>query len=152
MKYKTINELDHFMFRDAHIAEAGITPGSFYLLLDNVTILPENSHNRDIRQMRANQLRLTICEASLSNFVEESYRVYDANGNLKEQTADRALAQSEYAEGLRSLTDCTIFSIEKKNDVYEISIDTEDHTILLEVAGKDSYQEWDRFLNKDSEF
>lgn len=152
MKYKTTNELCHFLFEEAHIAEAGTTPGSLYLILDNVTILPENSRNRDIRQMRANQLRFTILGGSLLSFVEEGYKVYDANGKLQRQVPDRALLPQEYAEGLKGLCGCTLYSIEKKDNLYEISVDGEDHTFLLEAAGNGDIQEWDRFLNKDSAF
>ncbi len=177
MKYKTINELNHFLFEEAHIAEAGVTPGSFYLILDNVTILPENSRNRDIRQMRANQLHFTICDGSLLSLVEEGYRVYDANGTLRQQVADRVLTPQEYMEGLRALCDCTVYSIEEipaSNEtaettetneketekreteenyrIYKISIDSEDHTFLLTIGGRDNLQEWDRFLNKDIDF
>lgn len=151
MKYKTIDELGHFLFSEAHIDQAMATPDSFCLILDNVTILPENSRNRDIRQMRANQLHLTIF-GSLLSFVEEGYRVYDANGNLKEQILDRTLKPEEYAKGLKSLSDLTVYSIEKNGSVYEISVDGEDHTFLLKIKGTGDLQEWDRFLNKDSEF
>ena len=152
MKYRTTNELHHFLFAEAHIAEARTTPDSFSMILDNVTILPENSKNRDIRQMRANQLHFTICDASICSFVEEGYRIYDANGNLKEQIADRALLPEEYGAALAALSDCTLYSIERRKGRYEISIDGEDHTFLLAVSGNGDVQEWERFLSLDGEF
>ena len=152
MKYKTINELNHFCFSEAHIAEVRATGSSFTMLLDNVTILPENSRNRDIRQMRANQLLLTISDASIADFIEEGYKLYDADGNLTHQEEDKKLAPDQYAQGFSDLTDCTVYSVEKTENLYEISIDTEDHTCLLRVIGKEDTAEWDRFLNLNSEF
>ena len=62
--------------------------GIFEMILDNVTILPQNSCNRDIREMRANELKLKIREPEITAFVEEGYKVYDADGNLKEKKED----------------------------------------------------------------
>lgn len=151
MKYKTINELNHFRFSNAYIAEVRMSPGSFTLLLDNVIILPENSKNRDIREMRTNGLLFTISDPKLLDFTEEGYKLYDADGNLKHQEPDRRLAPEEYAGGFRTLSGCTIYSVEKNEDNYDISIDTEDHTFFLRVLGSGDMEEWDRFLNVDSE-
>lgn len=57
----------------------------FEIVFDNVTILPANSCNRDIREMRANELVLKISEPKIEALVEEGYKVYDANGNLKQK-------------------------------------------------------------------
>lgn len=152
MKYRTNNELQHFDFSGAYIAEARAAGDVFSMLLDNVIIKPENSKNRDIRKMRANQLLLTLPSARVTDFIEEGYKLYDADGNLKHREDDRQLAPGEYAEGFHRLTDCMIYSIEKTPDGYEISIDTEDHTFLLRVEGSEDREEWDRFLNLNSEF
>ena len=46
MKYHTINELDHFCFKEAYIAQICAVSGMFEIVFDNVTILPANSCNR----------------------------------------------------------------------------------------------------------
>ena len=88
MKYYTENELQNFRFEGAYIAETCAVNGIFEMILDNVTILPQNSCNRDIREMRANELKLKIREPEITAFVEEGYKVYDADGNLKEKKED----------------------------------------------------------------
>ena len=65
MKYYTENELQNFRFEGAYIAETCAVNGIFEMILDNVTILPQNSCNRDIREMRANELKLKIREPEL---------------------------------------------------------------------------------------
>ena len=62
MKYTTTDELEHFSFAEAYIADVQLAGGFFHMTLSNVTILPENSCNRDIREMRANDLVLKIKE------------------------------------------------------------------------------------------
>lgn len=152
MKYKTINELYHFRFGGAYIAEVRMSVNSLTMLLDNVIILPENSKNRDIREMRANGLLLTFAGGELTDFIEEGYKLYDAGGSLKHQDPDRRLLPEEYAKGFQTLSGCTIYSIEKNEDSYDISVDTEDHTFFLRVSGCGDMEEWERFLNVNSEF
>lgn len=93
MKYHTINELDHFCFKEAYIAQICAVSGMFEIVFDNVTILPANSCNRDIREMRANELVLKISEPKIEALVEEGYKVYDANGNLKQKNEDITIAR-----------------------------------------------------------
>ena len=60
MKYHTDNELQNFRFEGAYIAETCAVNGIFEMILDNVTILPQNSCNRDIREMRANAIKFMM--------------------------------------------------------------------------------------------
>ena len=149
MKYKTTNEVEHFEFRDACIAEMRAANGVFTMILDNVTILPENSCNRDIRRMRTNQLILRIGEAVIESYIAEGYKVYDANGNIMRQEEDTLVAVKDYAETFQKLEGCTLYAVEKKEDSYEISIDTEDHTFFIRVTGESDSEEWDRFMNPE---
>ena len=103
MKYHTINELDHFCFKEAYIAQICAVNGMFEIVFDNVTILPENSCNRDIREMRANELVLKISEPKIEALVEEGYKVYDANGNLKQKNEDITIAPEAYVDKLKEL-------------------------------------------------
>ena len=132
MKYHTDNELQNFRFEGAYIAETCAVNGIFEMILDNVTILPQNSCNRDIREMRANELKL-----------------YDADGNLKEKKEDILIAAEDQAAKLKELEGCEIYSIEQENGVYTVSINTEDHTFMIKVSGRADIEEWDRFLSKD---
>ena len=148
MKYHTINELRNFNFKEAYIAQICAVSGMFEIVFDNVTILPENSCNRDIREMRANELVLKISDPVIEAFVEEEYKVYDANGNLKKKNEDVVILPENYADKFKELEGCEVYSVEQEKRCYIISVDTEDHTFLLRVSGSGDTEEWDRFLNK----
>ena len=150
MKYQTTGELEHFRFAESYIAGVQAVSGIFCITLDHVTILPENSCNRDIREMRTNQLELKIQDAVLESFVKEGCKIYDADGNLMRQEEDVALTPEQYKEAFAELEGCEIYNIEKQGDVYIFSIDTEDRTILLKVQGKNDTEAWERFMNIDS--
>ena len=99
--------------------------------------------------MRANELKLKIREPEITAFVEEGYKVYDADGNLKEKKEDILIAAEDQAAKLKELEGCEIYSIEQEKGVYTVSIDTEDHTFMIKVSGSADVEEWDRFLSKD---
>ncbi len=149
MKYHTDNELENFRFKGAFLAQTCAVSSIFELILDNVIILPENSCNRDIREMRTNALKLKIVEPEQVELIEEGYKIYDANGNLREAKEDAMVPAEAVSAALKELEGCEIYSIEKEDNRYRISIDTEDHTFLLKVNGSGDVEEWDRFLSKD---
>ena len=73
MKYTTTDELEHFSLRKPTLPTAAGRRIFPYDAL-NVTILPENSCNRDIREMRANNLVLKIEEPVIRSLVREDTR------------------------------------------------------------------------------
>ncbi len=146
MKYHTENELEHFGFAEAYIAQVRAASELFWMVLDNVKILPENSCNRDIRKMRTNQLLFKIQQARILSLVEEGYNVYDADGKLLRREPDRPVEPEAYLQEFQNLEGCAVYSIEHSEGVYVISIDTEDHTYMMRVAGSGDTQEWDLFL------
>lgn len=152
MKYKTTDEWQNFSFTEAYIADIQATNGFFHMELDNVTILPENSCNRDIRKMRTNGLLLKLEDFAITSLVEEGYKVSDANGNPMKQVEDVVIAEKEYFSVVKELVEGVIFSLEKEENTYIFSIDAaNERTYTLEVRASHDVEEWERFLNLTSE-
>ena len=156
MKYTTTNEFNQFEFEEAHISDIQIVEGRFYLLLDNVKILPDNSCNRDIRKMRTNELFFKVTNGTMTSLIEEGYKLYDANGKLTREIEDREVAVSEYKEITDEFIDGMVYEVEKtiledKNQVqYRFVIDAaNERTYTMIVLGDGDLEEWDRFLNLD---
>lgn len=150
MKYRTINEWEHFEFTDAYLSDMQKINGSFQMTLDNVGICPENSKNRDIRKMRTNGLLLRIPDGTVESLTEEGYQVYDADGKLLHQYEDREIPPENWNELLKSFTDgeCSLYQAEKTENTYTFIIDaSNDRTYVLRVLGTQDIEEWDRFLN-----
>ena len=149
MKYMTTNEWEHFGFSQAYLCELAQIGDCFQLTLDNVKIAPENSKNRDIREMRTNGLSFRIQDAELLSLTEEGYKVYNANGSLINEYEDREITQECWNDKLKSFTDgeCCLYALEKTEDIYTFMIDASDeHTYILRIKGIRDIQEWDRFL------
>ena len=148
MKYTTTNEFEHFDFLEVHVNDIMFANGVFKIGLDDVKILPENSCNRDIRKMRTNGLILSLSDAEILSFVEEGYRIYDADGNLKKTEDDVPVDEQEYKTVFEYFTDAYAYNIEKKDDEYTFVIDgTNERTYSIIVKASGDTQEGDKFLN-----
>lgn len=148
MNYKTMDEILNFDFSETYIQDMQVTNGFFHIILDGVRIKPENSCNHDIREMRTNNLLFKIEGAEIKSLVKEGYKVYDANGNLRESFEDIIIPKQEQLMVLKEFADGNIYSLEKQDENYIITIDAPDeHTYCLTVSGSHDIEEWDRFLN-----
>lgn len=161
MKYRTVDEAHHFNFQDADIIEIGMEGKRLVLNLGHVTILPENTCNRDIREMGTDEMVFQIQNAEIVQFVKEGYKVYDADGNLKESFEDRTLGQEEYGQAFKQLAQGAMYDLQRKSledteGCYEYDIyldeDATGRTYRLTVRGKHDIQEWDRFMNRESSY
>ena len=150
MKYRTINEWEHFDFSEAYISDIQKINGCFQMTLDQVVICPENSKNRDIRKMRTNGLLFQIQDGNVESLIEEGYRVYNADGKLLHQYEDQEIPPESWNELLKSFTDgeCSLYQVEKSENLYTYMIDaSNDHSYILRVSGARDIEEWDKFFN-----
>ncbi|MCI5856198.1 MAG: subtilin biosynthesis sensor protein SpaK [Agathobacter sp.] len=148
MKYQTINEFEHFELNEVHISDVEVTNGFFHIVLDDVVILPENSCNRDIRKMRANDLVLKIDDMKIQRLTREGYKTYNADGKLLGQTEDTVIPESDYSGILKTFTDGSAYSVTKEGNTYTFIVDaTDESTYELVITGSGDRQEWDRFLS-----
>lgn len=147
MRFHTTDELGHFNFQDAVVADMRIHPGCFYMELDQVTIMPDNSCNRDIRNMRTNGLCLRLQDGEIISFVREAYRVFDADGNLTRTEEDEPIDVGKDGNALQRMENARVYEIVCRDGVYHIELDVEEYTYHIAVKASHDVEEWDRFLN-----
>lgn len=147
MRFFTENEVETFDFGEAHVGEIRFGLGFFYMLLDNVKILENNSHNRDVRTMRTNGLMFRIIDPQIVAVTEEGCKIYNADGALLQEVPDRLVHPEEYAKLCKKMEDAVVFELKKEEKCYRISLDAEEHAYILEVQGSGDSEEWERFMN-----
>lgn len=153
MGYHTKNELHHFRFEQSEVYEVRQYRNQLIFTLGYVTILPENTCNRDIREMGTNELELKLLEVSDVKFIHEGFRLYDADGNLKQETEDKVLDATKLCDELKDVCGLSIFELQKKDETYIFYLDTEeDGTYRLEVIAGEDTQDWERFMNRESSY
>ncbi|MCI9082570.1 MAG: subtilin biosynthesis sensor protein SpaK [Lachnospiraceae bacterium] len=152
MKYMTRDEFEHFDFSEAYIQDIQVMQGLFHFYLDNVTILPENSCNRDIRKMRANNFVMKMEECTVEAIVEEGFQHYDADGKLLHVYEDAQVDPKKHGSVLKSFSEGMIYSASKQDKEYLFFIDGNDEkTYQLRLRASADVEEWDRFLNREDE-
>lgn len=67
--------------------------------------------------MRANELVLKISEPKIEALVEEGYKVYDANGNLKQKNEDITIAPEAYADKFKELEAVKCIPLSRKTEI-----------------------------------
>ncbi len=152
MKYTTTNEFTHFNFSESYIQDIQVMEGLLHFYLDNVTILPENSCNRDIREMRANNFLLKMRSYTIELILEEGYQHYNADGKLMHSYDDISVKPEDYTRYLKSFAEGSIYCAKKEENKYIFYIDgVDEKTYQLWLQAKGDVEEWDRFLNKGGE-
>lgn len=152
MKYQSVDHLNDFSFDEAAIFDVDFSASHLKFQLANVTILSTNQHNRDIMDMRTNDLILTFEEPVFSSIIEEGYKIYDANENLIEEIPDTVISQNDYPSVFSSLIETTIYSIESITTEHcIITTDSSEDTngYRIELTFQHSIAEWDHFLKKE---
>ena len=153
MNFRTVDEFEKFNFDEAHIS--GIEIKSGHLYLDNVMIAADNSCNRDIREMRTNDLVLKLQDGVVTSFVKEGVKVYNADGVFQREIPDEIIPVDKYQETFDLLADKYMLEATVKRDeiagenVYEFEIEYEEFSYLLVVKANHDTQEWDSFMNKE---
>lgn len=150
MKYKTTNELETFDFQESFINDIEYALGKLSFSLDNVTIKASNSHNKDIIDMRTNQLILTFHNVTIEEIIEEGYKLYDADNHLQEIIDDCIINENEYGNVLKDLSNCYFHSIETFENKYTLNINTDFHTFSIKLQCEQASAEWDKFMRKDN--
>lgn len=153
MGYSTHNEFENFEYDKAQLGDIQVTGGIFHLVLDNVMILPENSCNRDIRTMRCNEMLFKLEEPEIAKVVREGYKLYDANGSLKQTVEDESMSEEDYPAVWGVLPGGLVYGLRKAPNgegkyTYELIVDgTDERTYAIYVDACGETQEWERFLN-----
>ena len=90
MKFKSVNELQNFSFRDCTITRFEILkdPALVRMELEALIVEPRNSQNTHFTQSYAGTVYLRMTEASVLSVVKVGYRFYSADGKLLSETPD----------------------------------------------------------------
>lgn len=160
MKYRCVDHLDKFYFRDARMQKCGYRDGQMTWTLTGAVArynLPVNETMTD-RYIDTAQIRFK--GAAITKFFLEGARYYDANDVLQREIPDTDIPEEDYEKIFKLFTNSVIFWVKEKepsaggNCCCEVGIDvtdaeTEDtSTYWMEIEYEKVVTEWEHFLNK----
>ena len=164
MKFKSVNELQNFSFRDCTITRFEILkdPALVRMELEALIVEPRNSQNTHFTQSYAGTVYLRMTEASVLSGVKVGYCFYSADGKLLSETPDVPMTGEEIAALPASLEGAFLPGIE----ITEENNDARTGVITVEYPPEEQYDtlptqsyeltvrfldvilEWDFFMNK----
>ena len=161
MKYKAVNEIEHFNFRDAQIDSIHVEQAeqTITFALHAVIVTPQNTQNENFTYSYAGDLSMTLYGADIQVALQEGYKYYDANDVLIEEVPDTELSKPELSALLQNLSGAYLWNMTKVeesqnqtgHELYLIGIDLGDEentTYWLQVAFDEIVMEWDRYMNR----
>ena len=103
MRYRSINVLEKFDFKDTLVHKLQIAENTLTADLEAVIVQPDNSQNSNFTKSYAGDLVMTLQGAKLQKAIKEGYKYYDANDVLKEVVPDTVLEDEEIKQLLARL-------------------------------------------------
>ena len=157
MRYRSINELDKFDFRDTVVHKLQISENMLVAELEAVIVQADNSQNSNFTKSYAGDLIMTLQGAILQKAIKEGYKYYDANDVLKEVVPDITLSEKELEQIIRSIDGAYMWAVvpvkEEENTtghyLYQLGIDRDEETTYwLQVEFEEAILTWDRYMNR----
>lgn len=157
MKFKAINELEHFCFQDAKIQGIECREDCICFTLDAVIVKASNSQNSNYTDSYAGTLSMRLMQGHIQKAVKEGYKYYDANDVLVEEVADMPLDKEEIAALLKSSEGNYLFDVvevdraqnQTGHFLYLFGMDADEETSYwFQIEFEESILEWDRYMNR----
>lgn len=153
MKFKSVDALSQFSFRNATIHQASFENEVWTMELDGTIVKAENENNTRMEDMYCGTLFVRLKEVKVEQILEEGYKYYDANDVLKEEVPDTILSLDEYKTIYQALENAVIFDMmpsKDKEDTWELGVDIgeeDTNTYWITLSFSKSILEWDRYMN-----
>ncbi|MDO4616741.1 MAG: hypothetical protein Q4B03_04710 [Lachnospiraceae bacterium] len=163
MKFHSVNELEHFSFRDAQVFRFEERDSRILLEAEALIVRGSNSQNTRFYDSYADTAQINLVNGKVLSAVKEGFRYYDADGVLQKEVPDQLLTEGEIHDLLRQCSGCYLFSAERKPDTKEgrmqVSLglefgDDSEGTLTMgdsfwiEVSCSSVEVDWERYMNR----
>lgn len=155
MKFKVIDQLDKFVFRDVEVASCELVDNTLRMTLRGVIAKYNNPCNERFQDWYILETYVRFEGAEIINCYKEGLKYYDANNVLLEEIPDEPIEAKDYVETLKLFKNSYMFTLLKKEHPsngqcveFAIDLENEEETYWVEFTYDRVILEWDRFANK----
>lgn len=155
MKFKVIDQLDKFGFRDVQLSNCEMADGVLRMTMAGAISKYNNPCNERYQDWYILEAYARFENAVITNCYKEGMKYYDANNVLQEEIPDTPVEAAAYADTLKLLKEGVMFVLLEKEceadcKCVEVAIDVEDgaDTYWVEFTYDRVIIEWDRYANK----
>lgn len=157
MKFKVVDQLDKFAFRDVQLSGCELKDGILRMTMAGAISKFNNPCNERFQDWYILEAYARFENAVITNCYKEGMKYYDANNVLQEEIPDTPIDPKDYEDTLAILKEGIMFvlldkEVEAEKKCIEIAVDVEDEdtcdTYWIEFSYDRSIIEWDRYANK----
>lgn len=160
MKYKCVDHLDQFYFRDATMHKCEYRDGHMTWMVTGAVARYNLPVNETMADRYIDMAQIRFREAQITRFFLEGARYYDADNVLQREVPDVDIPPEDYEKTMKMFEDSVIFWVKEKapsaggNCCCEVGIDVTDpeteetSTYWMEIEYEKAVTEWEHFLNK----
>lgn len=155
MKFKSVNEIDKFGYRDSYIEDMIFEDKCIVLMAEALIVKANNSNNSNYTDSYAGTSRISFSNGSVEKITKLGYKRFDANDNLLDSIDDKEVLL-ENKGIIKICKGAYLTSIEQGDEKLVsvgIEIPDEDPTAITdeyEIVLKcdEVIIEWDKYLNR----
>ena len=158
MKYKSVDEIDTFSFRDATITRCNYSEkqGILVFELDGAIVRENNSANELYTDRYVSDMQIRFVEPEIEALLLEGHSYYDANDVLLEKVPDEPVDSSDYDKVLAGFAGSPIFFAGQPKDsitddgrkCFQLIVDVEEESYVFSFYYDKVVAEWEHFMNK----
>lgn len=156
MKYRSIDELEKFSFRDCQVFEAEVGVEGIRFQVEALIVKPENSQNTNFTESYAGTAEIRFLGGKILSAVKDGYKYYNADDVLVSEVPDTSLTEGELTELLKGVEGAYLYEISRQEDGYLLAIEfvdeseynTASDSYTLKVQADKVIVEWDFYMNR----
>lgn len=158
MKFKTVNEIGEFIYKDCFINEVHLSGEDVSLMVEALIVKSSNSMNSNYTNSYAGDTNILFSKGKIKSITLVGLKKYDANDNLIEEIPDKVVEKTDVEiKGL--FEGAYLASMEEiEKGIYSLYIElaTEDATEVTDsyemmIECEEVIIEWDKYLNRVQE-
>ena len=119
MRFKSVDELEHFKFQDAQITSFQDESEHLKLELEAVVVRGRHPLNETYTDRYADTVMMRLMGGRIVEAFKEGYKYYDANNVLKEEVADEEMSEADFGKLSKICKDGHIFVLETPHSLKE---------------------------------
>lgn len=156
MKFKVVDQLDKFGFRDVQLSACEIVDGTLRMTMAGVISKYNNPCNERYQDWYILEAYARFEGVQILDCYKEGLKYYDANNVLLEEIPDEPIGPENYDDTLKICKDGIMFVLLEKDPMsdgkkcMEVAIDIEEtnDTYWMVFVYDRVIIEWDRYANK----
>ena len=156
MKFKAVDEINHFSFQDCQVVEAEVSSEGIRFQVEALIVRPENSQNTNFTESYAGTTEIRFVGGKITSGVKDGFKYYNADDVLIQEIPDTDLSKDEVSALLKKIEGAYLYEVKDEDDEYILALEFVDESdfnpasdsYTLKVKAEKVIVEWDFYMNR----